>query len=81
MRKAIAAVLVLIASPALAENAPCFDVVPLSAPTMQWPPAILVNKCTGDTWALDVTGHWSQIPHEKQPTKIMRYDSNGNLIK
>jgi hypothetical protein len=59
MRSAVAAILIMLAFPAVAQDAapehaaePCFEVAPLAsgAPTT----ALLVDKCSGKTWALSI---------------------------
>lgn len=72
MQRIIAVALVMMASPAFAQNVEpqCFEVValPPGAPS----PAILVDKCTGETWifVLGISGAtdtWEPINRKPYP--------------
>jgi hypothetical protein len=87
MRSAAAvAILATIASPAFAKDAepksiapatvePCFDVVALPKDSDMPSVAVMVNKCTGETWSLnkmapvDASGHIANIYYEWLPIK------------
>jgi hypothetical protein len=85
MRNAGIAMLALIASPALAQETPpkapppatappCFDMTALSA--SQNPSeraiALMVNKCTGDTWYLGRTVTGNNVGYEWFPIPVSR---------
>jgi hypothetical protein len=84
MRSAVAVIIIMLAFPAVAQDAapqhaaaPCFDVAPLAsgAPTA----ALLVDKCTGNTWALSIrlgvqSDGWALVtwvPVNRQPYPIV----------
>lgn len=83
MKRIIAVALVMMASPAFAQNVEplCFEVVPIRSGVPV--SAILVDKCTGHTWAFapvvdagkTVGVYWSPVRIEPY-----RWDKNGNLI-